>query len=379
MNKRWLLALTLLGAVLAAPASLWSSTQVTDAAFVGQDIASAGPLTHIYVGTNMSCQVAHTGDAVFEMYSPSNQQGACGTVVFIDGASYGNFASNNLTPVSQTAVTGSGTSGSPFQVVTVADAGATGIRVTETVKYVVGDEFYRTDTVVQNNGNAQVSIKIYTYADCYLGGSDSGFGFLDAIGGVVACTENANNSPAGRIEEWTPITPPDHFFQGPYGQAEGMPFAGTDLPDTCVCLTSIDNGAALQWNRSLNAGGGSTTVSHFKTFSPLGVGAPTATPSGETATPPPTEEATQVRLKTHTPTSTATASPTGTPTPVTPTNTATASAMMEPTGGRAGVITGPNTGGGPAGGSSRSTLLFGAAMLAVAGAFATAIGRKVRR
>jgi hypothetical protein len=339
----------------------------------------------------MSCQVAHTGDAAFEMYDPSDQQGSCGTVVFVGGESYGNFASNDLTPVSQTAVTGSGTSGSPFQVITVADAGATGIQVTETVKYVVGDEFYRTDTVVQNNGNAQASIKIYTYADCYLGGSDSGFGFLDAIGGVVACTEYANNSPAGRIEEWTPIMPPDHFFQGPYGQAESMPFAGSDLPDTCVCSSSIDNGAALQWNRTLSAGGSSTTVSHFKTFSPLGVGAPTATPSGETATATPTSTATPIStatptltpvgpLKTHTPTATPTSEPSSTPTPVTPTNTAAApSATVEPTGGRGGVITGPDTGSGPTGGSSRSTLLFGAAMLAVAGAFAAAVGRKVRR
>jgi hypothetical protein len=101
---------------------------------------------------------------------------------------------------------------------------------------------------------------------------------------------------------------------------------------------------------------------------------PTATPTEASQTP--------VRLKTHTPTPTQTAAPTSTPTPVTPTNTAAPSATAvstSPTGGRAGVITGPNTGGGPAGGSSRSTLLFGAAMVAVAGAFATAMGRKVRR
>jgi hypothetical protein len=96
----------------------------------------------------------------------------------------------------------------------------------------------------------------------------------------------------------------------------------------------------------------------------------------------PTQEATpttHVRLKTYTPTRTPTAAPTSTPTPEPATSTATVSATVEPTGGRAGVITGPNTGGGSAGGSSRWTLLFGAAMLAVAGAFATAMSRKVRR
>jgi hypothetical protein len=89
-----------------------------------------------------------------------------------------------------------------------------------------------------------------------------------------------------------------------------------------------------------------------------------------------------VALKTHTPTRTPTAAPTSTPTPVTPTKTPAPSATTvatSPTADRAGAIIGPNTGGGPGDGSSRSTLLFGAAMLAVAGAFATAMGRKVRR
>jgi hypothetical protein len=87
-----------------------------------------------------------------------------------------------------------------------------------------------------------------------------------------------------------------------------------------------------------------------------------------------------VALKTHTPTWTPTAAPTSTPTPVPPINTPSATAVAtSPTGGRAGAIIGPNTGSGPGDGSSRSTLLFGATMLAVAGAFATAMGRKVRR
>src|SRR4029079_4379848 len=153
------------------------------------------------------------------------------------------------------------------------------------------------------------------------GGSDSGFGYLDAVGGVVACTQNANNSPPGRIEEWTPITAPDHYFQGHYYLAESQAFNGVDLTDSCDCSTSEDNGAALQWNRTLNASGGSTTVSHFKTFSPLGVGAPTATPGGPSPTPGTTTPTATVRLKTHTPTATGTSTPTNTPLPTTDTPT----------------------------------------------------------
>lgn len=101
----------------------------------------------------------------------------------------------------------------------------------------------------------------------------------------------------------------------------------------------------------------------------------------ETPTPPTTETATpQGKLKTHTPTRTATSGPTETPVP--PTNTPEASATAvaaSPTGGRAGAIVGPNTGSGPGDGSSRSTLLFGGAMLAIAGMFVSSIGRKLRQ
>ena len=107
---------------------------------------------------------------------------------------------------------------------------------------------------------------------------------------------------------------------------------------------------------------------------------PNATPTPAT----PTEEApaTPRHLKTHTPARAPTSAPTSTPTPVPPANTPAASTTAvetSPSGGRAGVIIGPNTGGGPDGGSSRSIFLIGAAMLPVAGIFATAIGRKVRR
>lgn len=395
MKKQWLVALTVLGAVLAAPVSLWSSTQVTHAVFAGADIGNtAGPLTHIWIGTGLSCQVAHTDDTDYEMYPPGDQEGDCSTVVLVNGTTYGysGFAGTDFTPVSQSAVTGDGSSGTPFSVTTIVDADAEGIRVNETDSYIIGNEFYRTDVQVANTNDtgAASTVRVYRGADCYLGGSDQGYGYADPIGKVVACTENPNNSPLGRIEEWTPITPADHYYEAHWSTVENAADSGTQLPDTCICSTLDDNGAAISWDRTIGAGQ-STTLSHYTTFSPLGAGAPTPTPSGETATATPTSTATPIStatptltpvgpLKTHTPTATPTSEPSSTPTPVTPTNTAAApSATVEPTGGRGGVITGPDTGSGPTGGSSRSTLLFGAAMLAVAGAFAAAVGRKVRR
>ncbi len=98
----------------------------------------------------------------------------------------------------------------------------------------------------------------------------------------------------------------------------------------------------------------------------------------------PSATTTQVRLKTQTPTRTATAAATSTPTPVTPTNTPavtnTPVSSPTPTGGRAGVIVGPNTGSGPGGdGSSHSLYLFGAALLVAGAGIAGAAVRRTRR
>ena len=396
MKRYWLMALALFAVAIATPASLWFQTGTAGAVFAGQDITSAGPLTHIYVGQDMSCQVAHTGDVSFEMYSPGSQLGDCGTFVQVGGSVYGNgsFGSDfEFTFVSQSLVTGTGTSLDPYQVVTVGDAAATGVRVTETDTYVVGDEFYRTDVQVVNNGNSQLSVKIYRGADCYLGGSDTGFGYVDPVGKVVACTANANNSPPGRIEEWTPITPPDHYYEALCcSQVEDQVSSGLDLPDTCACNTSEDNGAALQWNRTLAAGGGATTVSHFTTFSPLGVGAPTPTPGGPTSTPgattsTPTSTSTPAKFKTYTPSATPTMARTSTPLPATstpipvPTLPAQPAAPpSQPGGGVAGSIRGPDTGtGDSASDPGVSAWLLGALALGVAGAGAVATGRRARR
>ncbi len=98
-----------------------------------------------------------------------------------------------------------------------------------------------------------------------------------------------------------------------------------------------------------------------------------------TPTETPTERAR--RLKTHTPTRTVTAAATGTPTPAPPTSTAApATSTVQPTGGRAGAIVGPNTGSGPGGGSGDARapwIVLGIALL-FAGLFATAAGRSVR-
>lgn len=323
--------------------------------FPGQVITSAGPLSQIFIANDLGCQVAYIGDASFQFFPSGSEQGNCGTFLYVGSTLYGQYGSwgtgNEFTPVSQTAVTGSGTSGSPYQVVTVVDAGTTGFRITQTDSYVVGDEFYRTDIQVANTTGSSAAIKLYRGADCYLGGSDSGYGFLDASGGVVGCTVNPNNVPSGRVELWTPITAVSFYGHAGYSTIRSFITSGSDLPNTCLCTTQLDNGAGIQWNATIN-GGASSTYSHYTTFSPTGVGAPTPTPGGPTNTPAsgtgtPTEE---TAPKTHTPTPAPTDAPTDTvvPTTDTPVPVITqAPASPPPSGGnQGGSIAPPNTGSG---------------------------------
>jgi hypothetical protein len=285
----WALIVISAGFLVISPAPL------AMAATPFQDIASSGPLDHIYIGNELSCQVSHTGDALLQLYPSNTKPGDCGTFIAAGGtlfapdfASHGNSATSNLgaytafTPVSQTSVTGTGAASDPLKVVTVANAGTSGLVVTQTDTYFTGQEFYRTDVTIRNSGGGTVAGVVYRAGDCYLNGSDSGAGFSDTNDKSVGCSKNANNSPPDRIEQWKPLTPGNHFTEDSFSTVWSKIAAKTPFTDDCAaCASSRDNGAGLSWDFSLN-GGAQTTFSHLTTFSPTGQ----APPPGTTPPPP---------------------------------------------------------------------------------------------
>ena len=279
--RRIVIALALAVAATAAPA-----TAAHAAVPFEEIVSSAGPLTNVALGDELSCQVAYRGDAQFELFPSAAKPGDCGTLVFTAGTLYApNFsahdrtatsslgASTPWTPVSQSAVSGSGSAANPFKVTTVADAGASGVRITQVDSYVAGQESYRTDTTVQNTGGGAADGILYRAGDCYLQESDTGFGFLDAANGAVGCSINANNSPAGRIEQWYPITGGNGYIEATYSEVWAAIATHAPLPNTTRATESIDNGAAISWSFSI-APGGQATYSHYTTFSPRGVTGP---------------------------------------------------------------------------------------------------------
>src|SRR2546423_15222927 len=108
-------------ALMLAPGAMAETPSVNEG-------ASGGPLTQVSIGNDLSCQVQHTGDTALELFPSSTTPGDCGTFVATGGTLYTPDFSNhgatatsglgNRTPftsVSQTPVSGSGTSASPHR------------------------------------------------------------------------------------------------------------------------------------------------------------------------------------------------------------------------------------------------------------------------
>lgn len=170
------------------------------------------------------------------------------------------------TPVSQTGPTGSGTPADPFRITTVVTGGT--LRVTEVDSYVVGQESYRTDVTVANEGADPVDAIVYRAGDCFLQNSDYGYGLLEN-GAATCLAANPDGTKGDRIEEFAPITSPSNAYHAGYWEVWTHIGTRQPFPDTCRCDEYIDNGAGNSWSRTI-AAGESVTVSGLVTFSPGG-------------------------------------------------------------------------------------------------------------
>ncbi len=167
-------------------------------------IASAGPLTNIYLNDDLACSAEHVGDTSPEFYG-GTENGSCGTLLSTGETTYGPVVGAPPTPVSQSGVTGSGTASDPFQVVTVVDAGRSGLRITQTDAYVVGQESYRTDVTVANSTDEPIDASLYHAGDCYLQDSDFAYGFHDPTTGGIFCSVNAEQRATGPDRRLRPV------------------------------------------------------------------------------------------------------------------------------------------------------------------------------
>jgi len=284
ITTKWMMRGTIALAVVLGGATWCLATPAAD-------ISSAGPLTHVWVGNDLSCQAQHIFDGTTHEFFPSDVTPSdYGTFIAMDGVLYApdfgdhdNTAADNtfpntpFTPVSQTGVSGFGTTADPYKVVTVVDVTGTTLQIQQTDTYVVGDEFFTTEIMISNNATSTSTASgvLYRAFDAFLGGSDTGFGFTQVISASdnrteVACTVNPNNSPADKIEELIPLTGGNNYYEDEFDLVwsrigSKMPFA-----NTAASTTSLDNGAGISWNFSI-AGGGSAKYSHMTLISAPGL------------------------------------------------------------------------------------------------------------
>ncbi len=272
--RRTLVATTAAGVLAASLVALTPLAAHADVA-----ITSPGPLTSIGTTSDLNCSVDHVDDTAGEFFGDT----ACGTLVVVGGTLYGPQdipAGGNavprtaFTPVSQSGRTGSGTEADPYRVVTVVDAGTTGVRITQTDSYVVGDESYRTDVSVGNAGSSAVDVLLYRAGDCYLQNSDDGFGQTYGDTGAIGCRAEDANVPGGkgaRVIQWFPLTAGSRYYEDTYSAVWARIGARLPFEDDCArCDESVDNGAGLSWQFTVPAGG-QVTQSHLLSVSPTGV------------------------------------------------------------------------------------------------------------
>lgn len=242
-----------------------------------KQINGSGAVGAITLGNELSCQVKLNAEQFNSFYPANSAPGDCGTLVETGGTLYSPDWQNHdttatgggigtysaFTPVSQTQVTGNGSSARPAKIVTTVDAGGTGLRIRQTDSYVKGaSRYYRTTVKLSLPATAAAdrAVVLYRAADCRIGADDDSYGFNDAAGGAF-CSLNPSNSPRGTLVGFRPHTGGGHYEVNNFGQIWGQVGAGTEFTDFCDCLGLQDNGAGLSWAFTVPVGG-----SHTRTF-----------------------------------------------------------------------------------------------------------------
>ena len=229
-------------------------------------IVSDGPLTSIAISEDLNCDIRHEGDAQPAFFSGT----ACGTFLVVDDVLYSPLSipagvhGTTWFVEDQSPVTGAGTESDPYRIVSTVQAGSSGVELRQTDSYVVGQESYVTDIRIANSGPAR-TVRLYRAGDCFLGDSDTGRGAVNEETGSVAC----KHPDTDRVEQFTPLSPGSHYYEAIYGEVWSKIASKDPFPDTCRCDEVIDNGAGLQWDVDLPAGG-EATRSSLITFSPEG-------------------------------------------------------------------------------------------------------------
>jgi hypothetical protein len=250
------------------------------------------PLT-VYVGPRGEGQSSYlvAGVIAGNYYFGGNQVGDCGFFLAFpkevsgkenpavlkeqtfgfDGAAGPGLSEEDIyQPVSQSAVSGAGTEGSPFTQTTtfLAKHGVTTeAEIVETTTYVNGQPQFTSTYTVTNKSGAKFYFRALYAGDLYVNGDDRGIGvFLGGpprfIGG-----QNTNSGVIGGFQEVTPWSAWQEaywsFAEGPSEGDNGIwndVQTAAEVPTTTTAFNGhiepmeLDNGAGVEWDQNLTAG-----------------------------------------------------------------------------------------------------------------------------
>jgi hypothetical protein len=246
-------------------------------------ISASGPITDVYVGADLRCQLRTAADGTTgEFYPPGSAPANCATFTVVDGVLYGAFLGGRPYELVSQGAAGSGTPADPFTLTTVVNlrpetSSPPVVQLRQTDTYVDGEPFYRTEIRLQNVSGGTHDVILYRAGDCYFARSDSGYGFHGEEPGSIGCAK----SDLTRGLAWVPLTSGSHFYEAHYSDVWDQITATPhhDFPDTCECDQLQDNGSGLSWSLALSVGSGTATIAH-RTALQTPPAAPTPTPGG---------------------------------------------------------------------------------------------------
>ena len=144
-------------------------------------------MTNIYLNDDLACQADHTGDT-HPVFFGGTDPGACGTFLSTGGVSYGptvpfRICANRVyTGQPERDQRQPATSATPIRSITSVNVPSTTLDITQTDRYVAGQQVYRTDIAVTNTAGIRLcgAATLYHAADCFLQELRRGYGFHDA-------------------------------------------------------------------------------------------------------------------------------------------------------------------------------------------------------
>lgn len=181
---------------------------------------------------------------------------------------------NPYTHISNT-LTGNGTAGNPWKVVTVLGVPNTNLQLTQTATYVNGAEFVSLQyKLAQIGGSSPISATLFHAADLYTAGNDQGYGYYDpSTGGVGDYFTPTTGSLAGvrLYQQFVPNVPAnayeESFYSTIWGNIGDTSGPGPGFDNTIIADYLHDSGAGLQWSLSVPPNG-NVVVGDTDLFSP---------------------------------------------------------------------------------------------------------------